>query len=302
MTDILLHNPIDELVRIGTTGLSSENTRRCFARGLRNFLSWAAGRSFDSVTVKEYRAHLQSAGCGPATINQAISAIRRLATELHDAKMISESSWSSVKSVRSVKPKPSKAGNWLDKHQIEYVLNFHSPTTPNRGKRDRAILVTLATTALRREEVAGLRCHHLRKIANYDVLADFQGKGAKLGTVRLNSLCAEFLEDWIAHAQLNWDDPIFPVIDNPDTITRKPTTGKRIYDACMRYSAATGIEFAPHDFRRSFTMLAKEAGADIDDISASLRHEDVKTTRIYMRSPMAIVNSPVSKIVLNVRV
>lgn len=301
MRDLVLRNPVDELIRIGINGLPSEHSRRCFARELRNFLDWVGGRNFDSVTVKEYRAYLQTSGCGPATINQAITAIRRLATELLDAKMISESAWSSVKSVRTVRPKPPKAGNWLDKGQIEYILNFRNPTTPNRGMRDRAILVTLATTALRREEVAGLRCHHLRKIAKYDVLADFQGKGAKLGTVRLNSLCAEFLEAWIAHAGLNWDDPIFPVIANPDVITRKPTNGKRIYDACLRYSIATGFVFTPHDFRRSFTMLAKAAGADIDDISTSLRHEDVKTTRIYMRSPMAIVNSPAPKIILDVR-
>lgn len=41
----------------------------------------------------------------------------------------------------------------------------------------------------------------------------------------------------------------------------------------------------PHKLRHPFATLAKQGGANIDQISAALTHSDVSTTKIYVNTP-----------------
>ena len=66
-------------------GLSSEHSRRAYRRALEEFFTWyqsnAAGSGFTRAVVQRYRSHLGERGFSAASINLALAALRKLASE-----------------------------------------------------------------------------------------------------------------------------------------------------------------------------------------------------------------------------
>lgn len=69
-------------------GLPSEHSRRAYERALMDFFRWhasAGGRSaLNKALVQRHAAELRDTGLSPSSINQRLSAIRKLATEASD--------------------------------------------------------------------------------------------------------------------------------------------------------------------------------------------------------------------------
>src|SRR6476660_6249421 len=67
--------------------LDSPHSRRAYERHLRRFIAWhqAIGHSeFNKAIVQRYAAELRESGLSAATVNQRLSAIRKLAAEAAD--------------------------------------------------------------------------------------------------------------------------------------------------------------------------------------------------------------------------
>src|SRR5258705_7892228 len=67
--------------------LDSPHSRRAYERHLRQFITWHQASGFDNFSkaaVQRYAAELREAGLSAATINQRLSAIRKLAAEASD--------------------------------------------------------------------------------------------------------------------------------------------------------------------------------------------------------------------------
>jgi len=64
--------------------VSSPLTRVMYARALEDFFAWWNGQGrppFTRATVQAWRAALESKGLAPASVNQNLSAVRKLAAE-----------------------------------------------------------------------------------------------------------------------------------------------------------------------------------------------------------------------------
>ena len=66
-------------------GLQSEHSRRAYHRALSKLFRWypsnAAGEGFTRAVVQRYRSHLTDRNLAPASINLALAAVRKLASE-----------------------------------------------------------------------------------------------------------------------------------------------------------------------------------------------------------------------------
>jgi site-specific recombinase XerD len=73
--------------------LSTQNSRRVYAHGVKDFFAWAGahaeGAAFGRQLVLRYRLHLQERGLATATINVQLAAIRALAREAYDRGLLS---------------------------------------------------------------------------------------------------------------------------------------------------------------------------------------------------------------------
>ncbi len=63
-----------------------------------------------------------------------------------------------------------------------------------------------------------------------------------------------------------------------------PLSPGAIWDIVRHYATLAGLKCAPHDLRRSYARLAREGGAPIETIQASLGHSSIQTTERYLGS------------------
>jgi len=126
-TELVVYDDrMSAIVGLVGDGLTSEHSRRAYKRAVVDFLKWvdAAGRpGLNKAAVNAYRAHLIETGLAAATINQRLSAIRRLAAEAGDNGLLDGATAEGIGRVKGVKQHGTRAGNWLTKNDAQRLLN-----------------------------------------------------------------------------------------------------------------------------------------------------------------------------------
>jgi site-specific recombinase XerD len=293
---------IEQVTRIVLDTVSSPATKRDYARELAAFYSFykaSEQQGLNRRTVIGYRASMEEQGRGPVSVNKALSAIRKLAKEAAEYGLIDRGTAASIDDIKGVQRRGRRLGNWLSLEELRTLLSAVPPTTPNRGARDRAALWILGTTGLRREEAAALRFGQMQHRNGKPVFVDVLGKGNKLRTVPMHPLCEAAVRSWCMMAGITSAEAyLLPTIHNPDRISTQPCSGARLYDACVRYCRAFQLHFRPHDLRRTFAVLARKGGAELEAIRDALGHSSVTTTEIYLAGASSLENPAAEKILL----
>jgi len=154
----------DPIVSLVLDGLTSEHSRRA-RQALTDFLTWWAGQGrppISKAVVQRYKLELQEAGLAPSTINQRLSAIRKLVQEATDNGLVDPHLAAGVARVKGVTSGGRRSGNWLDRQQAQRLLDAPDTATL-KGLRDRAILAVLLGAGLRRSEAAKLIFEHVQQ-------------------------------------------------------------------------------------------------------------------------------------------
>ena len=148
------------------------------------------------------------------------------------------------------------------------------------GIRDRAILETFYSTAMRRSEVARL------KVGDFDhergTLMIRQGKGRKDRMIPIGARALAWINRYLKEVRS-------PLVREPDdgtlflTFFSTPLGADQIGKLVAKYvaDADLGKRGACHLFRHTCATLMFEAGADIRHIQALLGHVKITTTEIY---------------------
>jgi site-specific recombinase XerD len=282
-----------EIVQMVLDSVNSDHTRRAYKRAISDFLAWysSSGRSrLDKAAVQRYAAELREQGMGAASINQRLSAIRKLAREAADNGALPAELAKSVESVRGVKQAGKRLGNWLSAEQASRLIQAPDVTTL-RGLRDRAILAVLLGCGLRRQEAAGLCIEHLQVREGRWVIVDLVGKGNKARSVPVPGWVKVCLDDWTNAAGLR-EGYVFRSVGKSGHVG-VGITAQTVRNVVVETAAMAGLgEIAPHDLRRTFAQLARKGGADLEQIQLSLGHASVSTTERYLGTRQDLVNAP----------
>jgi integrase/recombinase XerD len=163
--------------------------------------------------------------------------------------------------------------------EVEHVIN--QPDTEHiSGVRDRAILETLYSTAMRRTELAQLMVFDWDR--SRGAIGIRQGKGGKDRVVPIGERAAAWLARYV-------DDVRPQLVIEPDggslflTDYGEPLEKNRLGDLVRRYVDYAGITVpgSCHLFRHACATHMLENGADIRYIQVLLGHSSVETTQIY---------------------
>ena len=169
----------------------------------------------------------------------------------------------------------------LSKREVEAILNQPNVTT-RMGIRDRAILETLYSTGIRRQELANLQL--LDVDAERGTVTVRQGKGKKDRVVPMGPRAVQWTEKYRRDVR-----PL--LVKNRQETTLYLTRSGRPFSGGGLCSVVTGhVRDADigktgscHLFRHSMATLMLENGADIRFIQAILGHRNLQTTEIYTR-------------------
>lgn len=281
------------IVKMVTQGLDSPFSRVMYEKALTDFLGWYQDQRKTGLTkavVNEYKDHLKGLGYAPSSINQKLSAIRRLAVEASDNGLIDGQIASGIERVKGVKTSGVRIGNWLTKDQAQALINSTDKTTL-KGLRDRAILAVMISTGLRRSEVASLTFDHIQQRDGRWVIADMTGKGNRVRAIPMPSWTKVAIDQWTQSANIT-GGRIFRSINRGDNLSGDSMTSQAIQDAVKLYTDKIGLGLSAHDLRRTFAKLAYRGGSDVLQIQLSLGHESSDTTKRYLGEVQDLTNAP----------
>lgn len=284
-----------KLLVLDTVG--SVHTRRAYDRALTDFLAWytRTGQAIlNRATVMAYVAHMKADEVPGATINQRLSAIRKLASEAADNGLLPESIASGIARIKGVRQEGQRLGNWLSTAQAQAMLDAPDLATL-KGLRDRAILAVFLGCGLRREELAGLTVEHVQQREGRWVVVDLVGKRGKVRSVAMPAWAKFALDTWCVAAGIA-AGPVFLAMRKGDHLTGEAMSTQAVYYVVQQYAPA-GV--APHDLRRTFAKLAHKGGAPIEQISMTLGHSSVQTTERYLSIDLDLQSAPCDVIALH---
>jgi site-specific recombinase XerD len=248
-------------------------------------------RTFDRATVQAYRSELESRALSSATINQKLSAIRKLASEAFYSKALDASTLQGIREVRGAKHQGIRTGNWLSKTDAEALLKAPEPTTL-KGARDRAILAVMVGCGLRREEAARLSFEHVQQRDGRWCIIDLVGKHGRNRTVPMPAWAKAAIDDWAQAASINSGAIFRGVTKAGGRIVRESLTAQGILRCVQVYAKKIGAKVAPHDLRRTYAKLAHKGGAMLDQIQLSLGHASLMTTERYLGVKQDLHDAP----------
>jgi site-specific recombinase XerD len=302
------HDDWYALIDLVTQSVDSAHSKRAYSRALIDFLDWYDGRGrpgFSKATINAYRESLLQAGKSRSSINQALSAIRKLATEAADNGLVSPTLAYGVERVKGVKQEGVRAGNWLTQEEAEKLVNmpihrYRREEIPAlKAVRDQAILALMIGTGLRRAEVAALACAQIQQRDGRWAIIDLTGKRGRLRSIGLPPWVKVALDRWTQAAGVR-DGRLFRALNKDGHLagqvrtkggyrTDGNLTPQAIYSIVAEHVTAAGYinrkgepALAAHDLRRTAAALALKGGADLRQIQQMLGHASITTTERYL--------------------
>lgn len=281
-------------IRVVLDGLPSEHSRRAYGRALTDFFLWHRGAGsppLNKAVVQRYAAELREAGMAASSVNQRLSAIRKLAAEAADNGALDPQVANGIRNVKGARGEGRRTGNWLTRKEAQTWLS--APDTKTiRGRRDQALLSVLIGCGLRRAEAAGLTFEHIQQRDGRWVLVDLIGKRDKIRSVPMPNWAKAAIDEW-SRASGTTAGLVFRAVNKGDRVVGSGITPQAIYNVIAGYAEALNKKgVAPHDLRRTFAKLAHKGGAAIDQIQLSLGHESIQTTEEYLGIEQDLTDAP----------
>lgn len=307
MTDqasaITIREDFAPIVEMVVNGLDSPHSKRVYESAISLFLNWwdAAGRPpMTKALVQDYKVNvLDKKGLSPSTINQRLSAIRRLALEASDNGLIDQPTANGIAKVKGVKTQGVRSGQWLTKDQAQRLIN--TPDISNlKGLRDRVILALMIGAGLRRSEVAELTFDDIQQREGRWVIVDLVGKGNRIRTVPIPSWVKVTIDEWAVAANIDTGKVIRGVMRFGGSLKEgEDNTTQMVWRAVEDASKKAGLDVAPHDLRRTFAHLARKGGAELTQIQLTLGHANVATTQRYIGEDLNLTDAACDRLGLN---
>ncbi len=306
---LLVQHDLTPVISLVTNSVTSPHTKRAYRRSLNEFLEWywkSGYTTLSKASVNAYKAHLLEKGRGLASINQALTAIRKLAVEAADNGLLDPNLANGIERVKGITQSGQRAGNWLTKEEAEKLIatplrQYNSgENSLSKALRDQAILAVMLGTALRRSEVAKLEWGHIQQRDGRWAIIDLKGKRNRTRSVGIPAWVKVALDSWQTvfgltsgrvFRALNKDGDLSGAVKTKKGyFTDGNVTAQAVYNVVVEYSIIAGFvdgdgnsTIAAHDLRRTAAGLALKGGASLRQIQEMLGHSSVQTTEKYLK-------------------
>ena len=205
--------------------------------GARGFLRLVeTGRPpFTRATVQAWRAALEAKGLAPASVNQKLSAVRKLAVEAAYNGLLDPAARRSAACAPGTGSPSARPRRCSRRPRLR-------PTRENGTAR---ILAVLVGCGLRRDEAVRLTFAHIQQRDGRWCVVDLVGKKGRYRTVPMPAWTKIAIDSWAAAAGIT-AGPVFRGVNKGDVVIGERLSTQGILRAVARYAEA----IAPHDLRR----------------------------------------------------
>lgn len=246
----------------------SAATWKAYQNDLNHFLAWGGVIPASEGMVADYLTE-QAPRFSTSTLKRrlvAISKAHRMAS--HTDPVRSQIVQLTMRGIRRVHGKPQSQVSPIMKDDLIVMLS-HMPDNL-KGCRDRALLLTGFCAALRRSELASIRCEDI-EISNQGIVltlprskTDQFSDGRKIGIPRgRGKICpVSSLEAWLEHSGLT-TGPLFRAISKGMTLSFAQISDRAIANIVKDYALKAGLDpakYSGHSLRSGLCSSAAQHG------------------------------------------
>ncbi|MFI5092041.1 MAG: tyrosine-type recombinase/integrase [Candidatus Acidiferrales bacterium] len=250
--------------------------------------------------VEEHRNFLLSRGYSTATVNQRLTAIRKLAQQAATEDFLAQQDAAEIFRVHGATKKPINSEKCaLTIAEAESLLNAPSPET-KKGKRDRALLALLLGCGLRRNEIVQSRVEDILHREGRWVLAPVFGPHGRERTVPLPDWVKQALDGWLKISKIR-AGAIFRAVNRDGSVLGRVLSAPMILATVAGYGKSIGVRTAPRDLRRTCAKLCRNSGAELEEIQLLLGHANIQETGRYLGKRHTVAGAPNDRLPLRWR-
>lgn len=283
---VLISQPDVNLLPAFLHRFDRPHTRRAYRSDLVQFfgtdfitVEMAAAVTF--LHVNQHIADLEASNAKATTIKRRLAAVRGFFSWLEALEVIQRNPANPqlVRKVRTVRRRDQTVV-FLTADQAASLVE----ATDLAGKaatRDRALLLTMLHSVLRRSEAAAMDFEHIRPLGKYWVLELADTKGGSDQYVKIPEEVVAEIEA-VKSVYGYTGGPIWRSMSN--NATGRRLSAAAIYEIVRRTSsrAALPLDIGAHTLRHTGCTLAIEAGASLQQVKEHARHKNVETTMVYI--------------------
>ncbi len=266
-------------------GQLAPSSMAMYGRDFAAYLRFAGSptAALDASTLARWRAVLaQDTQHSPNTINRMLSAVKRLMHEGAQQGYLSHEQAAAFGRVQGVKLGAMKdrtrhhARSKITPADMRRLCSLPDRHTL-RGKRDAALLATLASSGLRAVELASLTVGQILQKGSGYVLTVRGKNDIDYREAPLSKEAHALLIEWISARPVVSSAVFVAFAGRGGRITSEPMTSTSVWRLVCKYADLAGLQhIKPHDFRRFVgTQLAK---SDIRKAQKALGHKRIDTT------------------------
>ena len=236
----------------------SDNTVIAYERDLRDFVSFASGYTWRTVTpelVENYVIDLCERELEPATVKRHISSVRAIYRFMISHGMTDNNPAKYISTPKLAKKQP----NTVNIDAIREVI------TDNRiGLKTRCQIALLTETGIRLQEMLDMDTADVNPKQNS---IRIMGKGNKERIVYYGETTRNLMNKYLGSRR----GKIF-------SDTQREVRTEVYYALCTH---TTGRQLSPHALRHTYATIMLNNGAQLKTVSQLLGHDSVKTTERY---------------------
>ena len=267
----------------------ADTTIRGYKICFNQFIKWLKDNQIKNPTeldIKEYVLYLKSKNFTVATKNQYIKAVKHLFKWLEKNKLYPNI----ADNISCFKDYQKLKKDAFTEQDIIKILN-DIETTTTRGKRDKAIFLLTITGGLRATEIINIDIEDIERKNNIYIV-NIKGKGhdTKDDYIKIIEPVYSAIKDYLNTRDIkSKKEPLFISVSNRtqnQAIEKQRLTKESLSQIAkdrFRYSGYDSKKLSLHSLRHSTaTILLKASDNNIYRVQQHLRHQDPKTTEIYI--------------------
>jgi len=235
-------------------------------------------------TIKAYKLYLKDANYSIGTKNQYIRAVKHLFKWLYNEGLYDNIA-DSIKGFRDLN-KTHKKDAFTEQDIIKILNDIDTSTIT--GKRDKAIILLMVIGGLRVNEVINIDIQDIEQKDNvYRVFIKGKGHQDKDTYIKIIDSVYDAIKDYLkTRDNINGLEPLFTGTSNRAKNQRLcKETLSQILKNRFRDSGYDSKRLTAHSLRHTTaTILLKASDNDIYKVQQHLRHQDTKTTEIYINA------------------
>lgn len=290
-------------------GTGTDASRLRYAQDLRIFLTWAVAEKLDprDATRDDLVTFLDSIKHYKVTSQRRLATVVRLFYRELEARSMTRGPNPTIMLPKIRGKADEQPAGFSEKQardllvEIEERINGSDRVQKYLAVRDYAIVHLALTSGIRASEIVGLTCGDIRTEQAVYWVVQVHGKGRKDRVVPIQPRTVEVITRYkTAMADLGVvladTDPLFIRIGpkaEPDGAQAMTTRNlAKLVTKWVDAANMGGPRKAVHQLRRTAATIARENGAQIDQIADMLGHADVRTTRdLYIKPADKLRNS-----------